>query len=522
MLFCTLAAVNLGTPSFLTIGGDTAAGIDARSSQYAGGMKCDGATNDTAALQAAAIAGDMNHGARRVLIPPGDCKFTGITVHAPVTVQCAGRNATTLDLIPGTANAYVTIAITSTDVPVAPPGNFAYVDFIECQLTSASNADGPGQGTAHGFYVKGLTNPTPATVVVELIRDKIANVPGDCVHYDQTGGGLSWKGNFKGEGSTCEQPGGNGLSCNSGSDWQWWEGQVWGATLNNFQFSGCSNMQIHGVNTFSALLADISLFNSDMQWIGGVIDTTGTDNIVVGNSGGQPVDIIGAFIRQPGQTATNSYSNFRFQVTNTGSVYCTGCRITNPDTALPNGNTPLKVANFVAGNTGQLIIDGTSRVEGQDWLAAAVSNAPDSIMSATGRTNWPRQIAIESNTQFDGFVVRSQSGGSTWLPVAKLMGSDANNDAGAVQMLTNNAIRGFLTSSGESFLPSFGTGFDNPGIPSTAMGLTKMAADSAAPGAGVLKLEATAGTNAGTCKIIAYAGTSATPVTIADNVGSGC
>lgn len=43
-----------------------------------------------------------------------------------------------------------------------------------------------------------------------------------------------------------------------------------------------------------------------------------------------------------------------------------------------------------------------------------------------------------------------------------------------------------------------------------------------APGAAKLALRVVAGTNAGTCKIIAYAGTSTTPVTIADNVGSGC
>jgi len=43
-----------------------------------------------------------------------------------------------------------------------------------------------------------------------------------------------------------------------------------------------------------------------------------------------------------------------------------------------------------------------------------------------------------------------------------------------------------------------------------------------APGASTVKLTAEAGTTTGTCKIVARAGTSATPVTIIDNVGSGC
>lgn len=53
-------------------------------------------------------------------------------------------------------------------------------------------------------------------------------------------------------------------------------------------------------------------------------------------------------------------------------------------------------------------------------------------------------------------------------------------------------------------------------------GMTKITASGTAPGAGSAKFEWTAGTNAGSCKLISYAGTSTTPVTIVDNVGSGC
>jgi hypothetical protein len=54
------------------------------------------------------------------------------------------------------------------------------------------------------------------------------------------------------------------------------------------------------------------------------------------------------------------------------------------------------------------------------------------------------------------------------------------------------------------------------------LGFPKITASGTAPGAGNTKVEWTAGTNAGTCKMIAYAGTSTTPVTIVDNVGTGC
>lgn len=53
-------------------------------------------------------------------------------------------------------------------------------------------------------------------------------------------------------------------------------------------------------------------------------------------------------------------------------------------------------------------------------------------------------------------------------------------------------------------------------------GMSKITASGSSPGAGTAKFEWVAGTNAGSCKMISYAGTSTTPVTIVDNVGSGC
>lgn len=414
--------------------------INAASPTYGGGMLCDGVTDDTPALQAAVNAGDLNHSRKRVMIPGGVCMFTAFTVHAPVTVECPDQDATQLTLIQDGRNPspgpMMTVAITSTDVPSAGQG-FVYVNLMHCGLTSASRV-GAGAGVAHAVYIHGLTSPTPATVVVNLIFDRIVAPPGDCVHYDQTGGG-SWKGNIKAFGTTCESPGNNGVSCNSSTDWQWWSGQVWGALQNNFQFSGCSNMQIRDVNTFSAQLSDVSLFNSDMQWQGGVIDITGTDNVTVNNTGGQPVDINGALIRWPGQTTTNTYSNFRLQATNTGSLYCAACRILNPTTPLPGGQVPLRAVTFVAGNTGAMYVDGTSRVESHDWTDTVVSNNTDNIFHATGTATFPTTARIDSNNQFDGFVVRRLNG-ANWQPVAKIMGSSASNDSGALQLLNNNNV----------------------------------------------------------------------------------
>lgn len=59
-------------------------------------------------------------------------------------------------------------------------------------------------------------------------------------------------------------------------------------------------------------------------------------------------------------------------------------------------------------------------------------------------------------------------------------------------------------------------------LAATEFGMNKITASGSAPGAGTAKLAWIAGTNAGSCKLISYAGTSTTPVTIVDNVGTGC
>lgn len=61
-----------------------------------------------------------------------------------------------------------------------------------------------------------------------------------------------------------------------------------------------------------------------------------------------------------------------------------------------------------------------------------------------------------------------------------------------------------------------------PPMFANAFGIPKIVGTGVAPGAGLGRLEFTAGTTLGTCKLIAYAGTSVTPTTLLDNIGNGC
>jgi hypothetical protein len=54
------------------------------------------------------------------------------------------------------------------------------------------------------------------------------------------------------------------------------------------------------------------------------------------------------------------------------------------------------------------------------------------------------------------------------------------------------------------------------------IGIKEATLSGVAPGAGIGKLAVAAGTSVGTCKLVFYGGSTATPVTVLDNVGSGC
>jgi hypothetical protein len=79
-----------------------------------------------------------------------------------------------------------------------------------------------------------------------------------------------------------------------------------------------------------------------------------------------------------------------------------------------------------------------------------------------------------------------------------------------------------FATTGWSIDPSGNENVNTVTLRKVTSGAGANVAAAAAPGTGKLTLEVVAGTTSGTCKIIAYAGTSTTPVTIVDNVGSGC
>lgn len=223
---------------------------------------------------------------------------------------------------------------------------------------------------------------------------------------------------------------------------------------------------------------------------------------------------------------------FGTHLTSGGSSYngSTGVTITSDAT---NANTASTIVardgsgNFLAGTI-------TASLTGHSSLDCALAgcNMTGNLQVSYASANFTIQ---DTGTSYAFFQIIGSGGGGT---VARMrIGSEgasggalftgsANNasvigtiDNNPLQMFTSNTLRATVLAGGGFVI---GAGSNSATASSGELGFSKISASGTAPAAGFAKIEAVAGTNVGSCKIIAYAGTSTTPVTIVDNVGTGC
>jgi hypothetical protein len=149
--------------------------------------------------------------------------------------------------------------------------------------------------------------------------------------------------------------------------------------------------------------------------------------------------------------------------------------------------------------------DGSSVVLGAQVSATAINN----WSHGSDTSAYLRLFTTASGTTGETEKMRIQGSGGVTIGNSIL-----TTDPGpGTLLLASNAISGGFGSFG-STTAATGQAGDLAQIKETDAG--------AAPGAGYANIKWVAGTNAGSCKLISYAGTSTTPVTIVDNVGTGC
>lgn len=178
-------------------------------------------------------------------------------------------------------------------------------------------------------------------------------------------------------------------------------------------------------------------------------------------------------------------------------------------------------------------------------------------LSVNGAAIGANAVAVTGSSVFTGLVTVNNTvaaAGNLTAGGASLVGwtnrSSETSPSDGVVEITNNAANGFTrldlggtTSSFPALAPN-GSALQIVGADGAALtaldagrldiggttanvafgeiGSVKISASGSAPGAGFGKLSWVAGTTGSSCKLIAYAGTSTTPVTIVDNVGTGC
>jgi hypothetical protein len=129
-------------------------------------------------------------------------------------------------------------------------------------------------------------------------------------------------------------------------------------------------------------------------------------------------------------------------------------------------------------------------------------------MGAEGHCATVNSCVKGTLTDYDFFLINGVTG-ETLL----------QNTSASAHQLSVPAVTQFATLGN---YVAVGPIISNDTTGSNPLYLSKNAIADAAPGAGYVTFKAVAGTNSGTCKIVMKAGTSATPVTLVDNVGSGC
>lgn len=206
-------------------------------------------------------------------------------------------------------------------------------------------------------------------------------------------------------------------------------------------------------------------------------------------------------------------------------------------------NTASLLASFQVGGTTEFSVQEGGQVFANNRYVIGSYSSPGLYLSSgqvglpnSGVITWSSSSSALGTTDTalwrNAAGILSQRNGlnSQALQVDNSFTDVSDYEAGVLDwQATTNTLRMGAIAAGTGtqravYVPSAGLTLGNAPATVSAgeVAMPKITSPGTAPGAGFGKMEWVAGTNAGTCKLIAYAGTSTTPVTIVDNVGSGC
>lgn len=199
----------------------------------------------------------------------------------------------------------------------------------------------------------------------------------------------------------------------------------------------------------------------------------------------------------------------------------------NPVVSIPSAVTftgkTITGGGFTGGTLNNATVGATTASTGAFTTLTASGTATFSGFTTINRGSSAFSTGVEPKVTGSGGEVgyghvNTGTGGKDWYLISTANATGILCAGGGFVFYSNvdAAQRGCFNSNGAFIL-------GNVGLTAVAaeLGMAKIAASGSAPGASGAKLAVVCGTGAGTAKLIMYAGTSTTPVTVADNVGTG-
>ena len=322
------------------------------------GVVADGATDNTAAMQAAinAVQTSVYEGVTKILILPVGRMITGpLTISGQITIEGSQSSGSILVLKTGSTAACVTIAPAGSAFPGgAPRGRIILKSF---QIESQSGKTGPS--TAHGISV-------PAggvwTAHVTMNDVTIYGMPGDGLN------GGSFNGLVDCYDCSIFNNNGNGVSCNSSADWHWYGGDIAVNGASGALLSGCVQFVFVGTNIYSngtsnaLLFGGPGLYNGNHQFTDCMFDRGNQAGLVYDIRGSGSAVFKGCTFGGCSVTTPGTYSDVLIGSAANSLAKFIGCFWSDNHANTP-ANPELWALEF-QGTTQTVVVDGTNIYQG--------------------------------------------------------------------------------------------------------------------------------------------------------------
>lgn len=433
------------------------------------GVKADGSTDDTTALQAfidylEAYSVTNNNGrAIRGHLPAGIIKSSAITIERAVHIVGAGSNATRLTQTTGLDTPFVSVRVSYDTTNYYTSGNPPPQVIIQ-GVRLVGQGWSTGFSNNHGLdFQDAATNPITTEVILRDVR--VQDFPGHNIY------GLAFTGWVEGYEVSSGYAGLDCLHCNSCADWNFVAPQFYlgryGAVL-----STCVNMHFGQINCWSNREQGVYLFASGgtnaihaATFSQGSIDRNKYHGVYNDLRNGGTVKFVGMNWSHNSADADNTYSDIYFTSSSTGSISVIGGSMDYVTSQTVDAAHKTKHhVEIAGGSTGKCHIDASTHFVGGALSTSTAASIVTTVLGAAftpsandGSTLGTASLAFADRFMASGAV---DDFGNGDMKITHSSGTLAVNGASNPKLVTG-ANDGFTGPGG------FEHGFQHYGVAGT-------------------------------------------------------